>query len=89
MVFLSKTESEGCGIAKGASVHRALTLMVCLDVNAAHIKTHRESGGVVAAPQLVAKEGSGCWGVGACDETRRLESSVEAPNVPEDTPCWR
>ena len=33
-----------------------LASMIRLDINAAHVKTHRKSGGVVAAPELMAQE---------------------------------
>ena len=58
--------SADCGVGLSGAVcgsaHRASTLMVCLDVNAAHVKTHRESGGVVAAPELVTQQSCGAWG---------------------------
>ena len=59
-------QRDGCGVGLSGAVcgsaHRASTLMVCLDVNAAHVKTHRESGGVVAAPELVTQQSCGAWG---------------------------
>jgi hypothetical protein len=37
--------------------------MVRFDVNAAHIKTHRKSGGVIAAPELMAQKSCGGGGI--------------------------